>query len=116
MDLIECFLFDLKKKAPFTKTDKLHPTGAISSFIVFFNPDYYNPNLRFLLMTLKGSKLLIRRHDPEGVVCENYQYIRPPRAVGKRGYGVSINIRPLQGRSTKTFTVQSKLLIIKSEL
>ncbi len=57
MDLIECFLFDLKKKAPFTKTDKLHPTGAISSFIVFFNPDYYNPNLRFLLMTLKGSNV-----------------------------------------------------------
>jgi hypothetical protein len=57
MDLIECFLSDIKKKAPFTKPNKLHPTGAISLFNGFFNPDYCTSNLGFLIMTLKGSNV-----------------------------------------------------------
>ena len=57
MDLIECFLSDLKKKAPSTKTDKLDPKWAISSFNGFFNPDHCTSILGFLLMTLKGSNV-----------------------------------------------------------
>ncbi len=49
---------------------------------------------------------------PEGVKCENFQYMRPPKAGGKRGlYDVSINIRP---SSMLTNGVSSLILNLKS--